>query len=206
MFVPDTPVNSTASGDVVIRELTPELLGDYLTFFDQHAFADNPRWAGCYCYFNHAPHHLQKWDARAASENRAAACSLIQQRQLQGYLAYVARQPCGWCCAGPREQLTTLPAAAPSDERIAAIACFVIAKPFRGRGLARQLLAAACDGLAAQGFDLAEAYPRPMAAGEAAHHHGPLALYLSAGFQTYRSEGEVVTVRKKLRSAGNSIG
>jgi ribosomal protein S18 acetylase RimI-like enzyme len=36
---------------VEIKALTPELVEDYLAFFDSVAFADNPDWSGCYCYF-----------------------------------------------------------------------------------------------------------------------------------------------------------
>lgn len=55
-----------------IRELSPDLLEDYLDFFDHAAFADNPEWAACYCYFPHAPHATQKWNEQAAEHNRAA--------------------------------------------------------------------------------------------------------------------------------------
>ena len=81
----------------VIRELSPELLTDYLRFFDQDAFADNPRWASCYCHFNHAPHHLKNWEARTVDENRAAVSQLIRDRRMHGYLAYLGGTPMGRC-------------------------------------------------------------------------------------------------------------
>jgi len=52
--------------DVRIQEFSPALLDDYLRFFDNDAFVDNPRGASCYCFFNHAPHESEDWDQRDA--------------------------------------------------------------------------------------------------------------------------------------------
>jgi hypothetical protein len=35
--------------DIEIKKLSPALLQDYLSFFDQVAFTDNEEWAGSYC-------------------------------------------------------------------------------------------------------------------------------------------------------------
>lgn len=40
-----------AEPEITIRRLTPHLLDDYLAFFDGPAFADDPGWAGCCCFF-----------------------------------------------------------------------------------------------------------------------------------------------------------
>ena len=93
----------------VIRELAPELVNDYVTFFDHDAFGDNPSWAACYCYFNQAPHQFRNWDERTAAENRQAVSHLIGAGEMQGYLAYVEGKVIGWCNAGAREQMTTYP-------------------------------------------------------------------------------------------------
>jgi GNAT superfamily N-acetyltransferase len=187
------------TGLYTIRALSPELLNDYLAFFDQDAFADNPRWGFCYCYFNHAPHHLMDWNQRTASENRSSVSDLIRDNQMHGYLAYFDGKPVGWCNAASRTQMTNLP----DDEdlpvhRIGSIVCFIIAKPYRGRGIARRLLEAACEGFCQQGFELAEAYPFKGAQGDAANHYGPLTMYLAAGFEPYREVDGVMIVRKKL--------
>ena len=40
--------------------LTADREQDYLQFFDSRAFTDNPKWAGCYCYFPlHDPATIQ---------------------------------------------------------------------------------------------------------------------------------------------------
>jgi len=60
----------------VIRELAPELLGDYLRFFENDAFSDNPRWASCYCHFSQAPHKTEKWSERTARDKGKGTLSV----------------------------------------------------------------------------------------------------------------------------------
>jgi ribosomal protein S18 acetylase RimI-like enzyme len=79
------------------------------------------------------------------------------------------------------------------------ITCFVVAKDHRRSGVATALLRAACDGLMAQGLEIAEALPKAEASSDAQNHFGPLSLYLAAGFQVHRTDGEGrVFVRRSL--------
>ena len=75
--------------EIVIRELTSELLDDFLNFFDHDAFADNPAWFGCYCMYYHFTGTVEEWDKRSASENREAISTLIKRGEAHGLLAYV---------------------------------------------------------------------------------------------------------------------
>jgi len=186
-----------------IRELTPDLLDDYLSFFDHDAFADNPKWGFCYCRLHHFPHSERKWCETTAEENRAAVTSLILGGDLRGYLAYSGGKPVGWCNAGPRVCMTTVPDyEEPEAGVIGSIMCFVIAKEHRRRGVARQLLDAACAGFGVRGFQIAEAYVLKGVQGDAMNYPGPLSMYLSAGFECYREcccDGDdTIVVRKRL--------
>jgi GNAT superfamily N-acetyltransferase len=187
----------------VIRPLTVDLLPDWLHFFDHDAFADHPDWAGCYCYYFHADHSEKEWDARTAEENREASSALIRSGRLRGYLAYLDERPVGWCQAAPRSLIRNIAhdprLSADEADDVGSMACFVVARPFRGMGVARQLLRAACDGFRTQGLRIAEGYPRVPAEGDAGNYHGPLALYLSLGFAPY-AELEGITVVKRLLS------
>ena len=188
--------------DVVIQPLTPDLLGDWLAFFDQDAFADNPDWSGCYCQWFHVDHEQGDWESRTSEENRAASIELINARRLQGYLAFLRERPAGWCQAAPRLAIPAIandPELAVDDAgEVGSIVCFLVAKPFRGQGVAAGLLDAACAGFRERGLRVAEAYPSRTAAGDAANYHGPLALYLRAGFKPYREVGQSVIVRREL--------
>ena len=191
------------SDDYVIRELKPELLDDYLRFFDTDAFADNPQWASCYCYFPQAPHETEKWTDRTGEQNRADVCRLIERGEMQGYLAFHEGRAVAWCNAAPRTRMTILDEVAEA-EQIGSIVCFVVAKAHRGRGVARKLLEAALAGFKEQGLPLAEGYPRRDAHDEASSHFGPLSMFLSAGFAPHtETEGNTV-VRKDLTAETQS--
>lgn len=186
----------------VIRELTSELLEDYLSFFDQDAFADNPNWAGCYCMFFHFSGTDEEWVERTASENRAAISDIIRGGKAHGLLAYVGGKPVGWCKVAPRLALPRLSyykdLQVDNADQVGSIVCFVIAKPYRGRGIARHLLDAACNILARRGFAFAEAYPRKHVESDADNYPGRLKMYLAAGFTIFREGDKRVIVRKPL--------
>lgn len=188
--------------EFTILELSPALLDDWLSFFDHDAFPDNPAWAGCYCHFFHADHAERNWEDRAASENRRASSELIAAGRLKGYLAYAGGKPVGWCQAAPRLQIPNVEKEEPlkvSDAgRVGSIVCFVITQPYRRRGVAARLLEAACSGLRAQGMAVAEAYPRLNVDTDAANYHGPLRLYLDAGFTVFRELERLAIVRRNL--------
>jgi hypothetical protein len=56
--------------EIVVRELTPDLVDEWLAFFDRDAFADNPDWCGCYCHYFHADHSERDWDSRTPAYRR----------------------------------------------------------------------------------------------------------------------------------------
>ncbi len=179
--------------------LSPQRLDDYLRFFETRAFTDNPRWSSCFCYFPlHDPARTE-WNQRSGPENRAAVTACIQAGSARGVLAYETGEVVGWCNAGPWSQFPMLQdTPVPDAERIGVIFCFVVAPEWRGRGVAAGLLTAACDELRAQGQQIARAKPVKSAAGPAANHLGPLALYLKAGFRVVREDGDEVFVEKAL--------
>lgn len=188
-------------GDAIsIEKVNSESLGNFLDFFDHDAFADNPNWAGCYCYWFYADHKASPWDERAGEEHRAEVIKLIRNGQMRGYLAYADGRPVAWCNAAPRMLIPALRDEPDSeDPSVGAIVCFVVAKPFRGLGIAARLLETACADFRRDGLKQVEAYPRKEFKSEASSYHGPLELYLAAGFKPYCEDpnGQIV-VRKAL--------
>lgn len=190
-----------------IRELTPERVEDYLAFFDHDAFADNPRWAACYCMFPHVTDAGDDWTARTAEVNRAGKRELICARLAQGWLAYVDGKPVGWVNAAPRLSLAryreTDELPREHAEESGSIVCFIIAKPFRRQGIATHLLAAAVEGLCRQGLRYAEAFTLDAPESDARAHVGPMSMYLAAGFERVSDlEDGYALVRKELAAEG----
>jgi len=194
--------NSHRKDKTVIQELTPRVLDDFLNFFDHEAFADNPSWFGCYCMYYHFTGTGGEWEKRSPSENRDAISVLIKNGKAHGLLAYVDGRPVGWCHAAPRTAIPRLKLhrefSVEDPERVGSIVCFVIAKPYRGMGIAHRLLDAACKMFTRQGLAFAEAYPRKRTESDADNFPGPLKMYLDAGFTVFRELERYVIVRKPL--------
>ena len=83
--------------DIIIKNLTPDSLEDFLNFFDNIAFSDNPDWAGCYCHFYHFPGTMEQWGEVTKERNRNATIDLIKEKRMAGLLAFVNKKPVGWC-------------------------------------------------------------------------------------------------------------
>jgi GNAT superfamily N-acetyltransferase len=64
---------------------------------------------------------------------------------MQGYIACEGMNPIGWCGAAPRPLLHALDdEPIPNAESVGTIVCFLVAPEYRGKGVARLLLQAAC--------------------------------------------------------------
>jgi len=185
-----------------IKPIIPERVSDFLYFFDHVAFTDNPDWASCYCYYSHIACHAEQWAKRSKEENRDGARQLILTETMKGYLAYIDDSPVGWCNANHKASYPRLLAEKelwePAREKIGSIVCFIIAPHHRRKGIAHQLADAACSGFKSKGYDCAEAYPRKQASSDAQHYHGPLPLYMKAGFAVHKEFADYFIVRKKL--------
>ena len=179
--------------------MAPERAADFLAYFDHDAFADNPAWSRCYCYFYNAPHGPD-WERRTPEQNRADKERSITSGESRGLLAYYRGNVIGWCHAAPRSSLPGLGDFNddPGDATVGAIVCFNIAPPYRGQGLARRLLNAACDSLRGDGMALAEAYPPREAPSAARAYHGTVRMYEAAGFAAHGERGPYVIMRKPL--------
>jgi ribosomal protein S18 acetylase RimI-like enzyme len=189
---------------IEVHPLDGKRLADYLEFFDRAAFTDNPDWAGCYCLFYHVP--AEEWEKRSGAQNRQGAADLIRAGRLSGFLAYEGGRPVGWCNANPKASYVLLAGTRelwePQEDgsRTLSVVCFVVAPGHRRRGIARELLSAACAAAQARGLERVEAYPRKKARTTAEHYHGPLELYLAQGFAVHREFADYWIVRKPLRA------
>lgn len=183
-----------------IRALNEDSLDDFLGFMDQDAFADNPMWASCYCLYHYFDGTGDEWAVRSATQNRSEMAARTKAGRVYGLLAYVGNRPVGWCNAAPLTALVAMdppgPGVAPSEA--GAIACFIVAPSARRQGIARQLLDAACVDFRRRGLKAAMAYPPMTPGSDAECYHGPLSLYLEAGFTVLREQDGYSVVQKLL--------
>jgi ribosomal protein S18 acetylase RimI-like enzyme len=189
-------------GEVDVRDVTPELVPEYQDFFDHHAFRDYPAWQSCYCMETHRTQGDDEWAERTAGDNRRDMTESIKRGRVTGLLAFEGGKPVGWCNYGETTRLQGLVQrfglAAADHEGVGSVACFVIAAPYRGHGIATQLLEAAVERLRARGLHAVEAYPARSDDSAHSNYRGPLAMFLRAGFEPYGEIERHLIVRKTL--------
>jgi GNAT superfamily N-acetyltransferase len=189
-------------GEVDVHDVTLERIADYQSFFDNYAFRDYPAWQSCYCMETHRTQDDDAWAARTADDNRRDMSEMLSRGQVTALLAYADGKPVGWCNFGETTRLgglvSKLGLTAPDHEGVGSVACFVIAAPYRGHGVASRLLDAAVERLRSRGLRAVEGYPHRGADSAQTNYRGPLSMYLRAGFEPYRETERNLVVRKQL--------
>lgn len=70
--------------------------------------------------------------------------NIVEAGEIPGLLAYVDDQPVGWCAVAPREAYPVLENSRTrrrvDDKPVWSVVCFFVARRFRGKGVARELL------------------------------------------------------------------
>lgn len=188
--------------EIIIKPIILDLLDDFLYFFDDIGFADNPDWAGCYCYYHHCVSSDEEWIKRTGEKNRNASKELILSGKMNGYHAIINDKPIGWCHVDKKENFQKLPIEKElkntQKDKIASIVCFLIASLHRKQGIARQLLRQAFSNFKNRGYDCIEAYPRKGVLSDAYNYLGPFSLYVSEEFYVYKELKDFYEMRKNL--------
>ena len=168
--------------DVEIKKLSPELLGDFMSAFDNpDFFTDKALSFGCYCTWYHWTDALEK-ERRQCDDyskqyfKRNLAARLIEKGKLNGFLAYSNGSVVGWCNAGSKknyDRLSNEPAWAVESKdsaRILSIVCYVVHPNMQRKGIATSLLKAVCHYAFENGYDYIEAYPGTHEDGSPSYH------------------------------------
>ena len=209
-----------ADSEILVRELEPRLVADYLRFFDDVydndsflRFRDNPWWGGCYCGFYDDPRTEDEINAShdKRSENRAAREKIIKKGKASGLLAYAGGKVVAWCNVAPRGSYVNLrylkQAIVDPDEAVGSITCFVVWSEQRKSGVAPKLLQSACDLIKKWGLPVAEGYPMdPELSMENPYKipqdnlsfRGSLNMFLRSGFRVHMKLERFTVVRKTL--------
>jgi GNAT superfamily N-acetyltransferase len=125
--------------------------------------------------------------------NRRALLALAKKGPAPGLLAYVGKEPAGWCAFAPRAdfvRLATSRTLKPIDEgtgnerAVWAVTCFYVARAERGRGVTVALLEAAARFARRHGARTLEGYPNDPKARwpDAYAYQGTVGAFRRAGF------------------------
>lgn len=182
-----------------IKPLTRELKGDYLFFFDNIVFEENPDRYKCYCYDYH---FLGDVESCTREQSRAAVKDLITEHKLTGYLAYDNDKPIGWANANNRMNYQRLlrdyDHVDNPDDKVCSIVCFLIHPEYRRQGVAHLLLDKIITDNSEKGYDYFEAYPRKNEFSCEGNFKGPLELYKRFDFQTQKEHDNYFVMRKYM--------
>lgn len=162
--------------------LTPSRWVDLETLFGERGAC-----GGCWCMWWRLKR--SEFDRRRGDANKESMRTLVASGEVPGILAYVGREPVGWCAVAPRECYPVLERSRVLkriDERpVWSVTCLFVKKQYRNRGVSVQLLRAAVEHVRESGGTVVEGYPvEPSAARmpDAFAWTGLVAAFRRAGF------------------------
>lgn len=200
-------LNEVRMKEIVIKKLTQELNKDYLDFFDNRAFSDGNPNGPCYCT---SPNQNEETIKQMVSEFQANgvkntirkyAVEMLNDRKINGYLAFDNGLSVGWCNAADIDSYSGfVPDFARENKcgKTISIVCFEIAPGYRGMGLASAFIDRVCDDAKANGYIAVEGYAKMSVVRDEYDFTGPIRLYEKAGFTRIMEQNGQVIMRKVL--------
>lgn len=186
--------------NITIKPLSPDLIDDYLSLFDNMEFTENPDWSACYCFSFHFTGKNEEWNR---DSNRSSVIKYINEAKMTGYLAYIDNKPVGWCNVNNRLNYERLlkyyDFVDTNEKKICSIVCFVIRPDCRRNGIATKILEQICLDYKAKEYDYIEAYPGKGNLSVEHHYKGPLEMYKKYAFQIEKEYDDFYILRKRLK-------
>ena len=186
--------------NIKIKTLNKELKKEYLYFFDNIVFEENPDRAKCYCYDYHFTGDVE---ACTRAQSRTAVEELINESKLTGYLAFHNDKPIGWGNANNRSNYQRLlkdyDYIDNPQDKVCSIVCFLIHSNYRRQGIAQMILDKIIEDNSDKGYDYFEAYPKKAELSCEGNFKGPLELYNRYGFTIQKEYDDYFVVRKWIK-------
>jgi GNAT superfamily N-acetyltransferase len=127
----------------------------------EELFGERGACGGCWCMFWRVPR--KEFDSNKGSGNKRAFKKVITSGAKPGVLAYLGKEPVGWCAVAPREDYIALERSRvlkPIDKKpVWSVSCLFIKKAYRRKGVSALLLRAAVEFAAKRGAKIVEGYP-----------------------------------------------
>lgn len=143
--------------DLTFREVDRSTWLDFERLFESRGAPSH-----CWCMpWREMPAEDRKSGGGAA--RKAAIRQRVDEGAPIGILGYVEGEPVAWCSIAPRtthrKGLGGLEAPGEDPGKVWSLTCFFVSRPYRGRGVARQLVNAALEHARSNGGSVMEAYP-----------------------------------------------
>jgi GNAT superfamily N-acetyltransferase len=124
-------------------------------------FGERGACGGCWCMWWRMTR--SEFNREKGEGNKKAFKKIVDRGEVPGILAYVGREPIGWCSVAPREAFSSLERSRilkkVDNKPVWSVVCFFVAKPFRYKGVSVSLLKAATEYVKKQGGKIVEGYP-----------------------------------------------
>lgn len=142
--------------DLKFYPLTSERWADFEKLFGKHGACGS-----CWCMWWRLKR--SEFAKNKREGNKKAMKKIVDNDEIPGILAYVNKEPVGWCSVAPREAFPALERSRVlkrvDDKPVWSVVCFFVAKPFRRKGVTVKLLEAAIEHARKQGGKIIEGYP-----------------------------------------------
>ena len=142
--------------DVTFRWVTPTRWSDV-----ERLFGERGACGGCWCMAWRLAH--KDWVAGNGAKNKRALKRIVLDGQRPGVVAYLGREPIGWCAVAPRRVYSYLDRSRVlkpvDDPDVWSISCLFVLKPYRRQGVSARLLKAAAGLAGKRGARIVEGYP-----------------------------------------------
>jgi GNAT superfamily N-acetyltransferase len=196
--------------NIEICKLTPNLVEDYVRFFDTTSHATNKDEHKCYCVWWCNDDYEGKDFTSSVEVRRDYAIQYVKGSNIQGYLAYCDDEVVGWCNANTKADCLKcycwrrFMGFVPTEEshpdiKVKSVFCYAIAPEMRRKGISKLLLERVCQDASQDGFDFVEAYPNIEFANEAEDYMGPVEMYKKSGFTVHYETARQFVMRKHLK-------
>lgn len=192
---------------ITIKPLTTDLNEDYLDFFDSRAFTDGNPNGPCYCTSPNQDEEtikkmVKKFKVFGVKKTlRKYAVKMLNEKKIQGYLAFDGDISVGWCNAADIESYSGfVPQFAKENTcgKTVSIVCFEIAPEYRGMGIASAFIERVCQDAKEKGYVAVEGYAKLSESRDEYAFQGPVRLYEKAGFVEVARENGQIIMRKML--------
>ncbi|MCH4889854.1 GNAT family N-acetyltransferase [Acidaminobacter sp. JC074] len=177
-----------------VKRLSPDLIPDYLKFFDDIAFCDNPAWSKCYCC------HFYLSDDNDVN-TRDYCQELIKEGKLNGFLAFENDRPVGWCNC---DEINNYPRIIQNPygldilDNTVALVCFLVDPKRRRQGIASALIVYAIAFYKNTGYEWMDVVTMKQASSDQDNYHGPRSLYDRLDFAVVGENDHFYIMRRRL--------
>ena len=136
--------------------LTRERWSDF-----EELFGEKGAYGGCWCMWWRLTR--REFEKGQGEGNKKAMKAIVDSGEIPGILAYSGGKAVAWCSVAPRENFASLnrsPVLKRIDDKpVWSIVCFFVAKEWRKRGIAFELLRGVIAYVTREGGKVIEAYP-----------------------------------------------